>query len=273
MTQHHFESALVKLNYYKFGAGDKMMLCFHGFGMHGKQFKSLEAALGNRYTFIGFDLFFHKATRLKNQSLESVKKGLTKKELAGLIDDFCRHEGIERFSVMGYSMGSHYATAVVEELGPRVDEYIIAAPSSINPGKLIKFFSKNRTGNKILEKLVLSENALISMLYLFKRFKLVDDVGHSILLKEIDTPELRFNLYACFTYLRFLVTDEERLIKMLDDYNIRSIFIFGKRDKMYPPHIGKPFFNKLKRAEVILLDENHELITPNFVDALSGLLI
>jgi pimeloyl-ACP methyl ester carboxylesterase len=249
------------------------MLCFHGFGMHGKQFKILEATLGEKYTFYGFDLFFHKQTRLKDQSLTAVKKRITKKDFADLITAFCKHERINRFSVIGYSMGSHYATVVTEELGERINEYIVAAPSSINPGPLVRFFVKYKFGNKLLEKLSLSETALINMLNTAYRFGFIDNTARNILYKEIDTPQLRFNFYACFTYLRLFETDEDKLIKVLTEQNIRSIFIFGKRDKTYPLRIGKHFFEKLKKAEVIVLDENHEMITQSFATTLSGLLL
>lgn len=249
------------------------MLCFHGFGMHGKQFINLEPALGKKYTFYGFDLFFHKQTKLHDQSLTAVKKGISKKELAVLMTEFCKHEHINRFSIIAYSMGTHYATAVTEEMGDRIDEYILAAPSSVYPGAVIRLFSKNRMGNRLLEKLVLSKKALINMLNMVKWFRLIDDVGRNILYNEIATAELRFNFYACFTYLRFLETNEARLIKSLTENNIRSIFIFGKRDKMYPPGIGKAFFAKLKQAEVVILDENHEMINQNFVSTLSRLLL
>ena len=144
------------------------MLCFHGYGMHGKQFALLETVLGTKYTFYGFDLFFHKETKLHDQSLAAIKQPVTKKAFAALITEFCMFESIGRFSVIGYSMGTHFATVVAEELGSRIDEYIIAAPSSINSGTLIKLFSKNKCGNKLLEKLTLSERALIMLLNLSK---------------------------------------------------------------------------------------------------------
>ena len=153
MTGHYFVNDFVSLHYYKFGSGRRKMLCFHGFGMHGKQFKPLEGAFDDRYEYFGFDLFFHKQTRLNDQSVEKIKQGLSKKELAKMIEDFCEHEHIGRFSVIGYSSGTHYATAIVEELGNRVDECIMIAPSSVNPGRLLRFFSKRKTGNKIIEKL------------------------------------------------------------------------------------------------------------------------
>ena len=112
MTQHYFENDLVNLHYYKFGAGPKAMLCFHGYGMHGKQFKLLEGSLGEKYTFYGFDLFFHKETKLKDQSLAAIQKGITKKELVDLIEEFCKFENIEpllRYRVFhGYSLCDRY---------------------------------------------------------------------------------------------------------------------------------------------------------------------
>jgi pimeloyl-ACP methyl ester carboxylesterase len=272
MTDHYFENNLVKLHYYKFGNGPKSMLCFHGYGMHGKQFKLLENALGSNYTFYGFDLFFHKETKLKDQSLANIKKGIIKKELATFIADFCKHAGIGRFSVIGYSMGSHYATIIVEESGELVDEFIIAAPSSLEPGKLIRFFSKNKTGNNILEKLTLSEKALVRMLKVFKRLRLINEQDYKILFSEIGTAELRFNFYACFTYLRFLEMDEQRLLVAIGKNNIKSIFIFGNRDKTFPPKIGEKFIRKLEHCEVVILDEGHEMIKKDFVTSLTKLL-
>ena len=248
------------------------MLCFHGFGMHGKQFRDLESELGNKYTFWGFDLFFHKATKLKGQSLATVKTGLTKRALAKFILDFCIAHNINRFSVIGYSMGSHYATTIAEELPEMINEYIVAAPSSIKPGNIIRFFSRNKVGNKIIEKISLSKDAMVRLLNIFQRTRLIDDEGHGILLKEIETHELRFNLYASLTYLRFLTTDEAKLISALNNHPIRSIFIFGRGDKSYPLSIGKTFLPHIKNAEILNLNEGHEMINKRFAKVLGDLL-
>ena len=272
MTDHYFENDLVTLHYYKFGSGPQIMLCFHGYGMHGKQFKLLEGPLGSKYTFYGFDLFFHKETKLKDQSLANIKHPITKKEFAAFIQQFCNHENIGRFSVIGYSMGTHYATVITEELGPVVDEYIVAAPSSLDPGSLIKFFSKNTIGNKLLEKITLNKKALVFLLKSFKRLRMINAEDFKILYGEIGTAELRFNLYASFTYLSLLETDEPKLLTSLLENNIKSIFIFGSRDKSFPPHIGNKFIGKLKNKEVVILNESHEMIKKEFVTQLTRLL-
>lgn len=273
MTDHYFENKLVKLHYYRFGNGPRNMLCFHGYGMHGKQFKLLETALGSTYTFWGFDLFFHKETKLHDQSLSVIKKGISKQEVAALFVDFCHVAGIDRFSVIGYSMGTHYATIITEQLGNRIDEYIVVAPSSLKPGALIAFFSKNKIGNRILEKLALRSTILLATIKTFKLLRIIDNEAYTILYKEIRTPELRFNLYASFTYLRFLETNELSLLHSLIRNNIKSIFIFGKRDKAFPPSIGNAFIKKLPRAKVVILNEGHEMIKKDFVDRLTDLLL
>lgn len=245
------------------------MLCFHGYGMHGKQFAILEPFLGERYTFYGFDLFFHKETRLNDPSLEFVKRGLSKSELAQLVVDFCLHVGIGSFSVLSYSMGTHYATALVEKLPERINEYIATAPSCLKPGAIITFLSTNKLGNRLLEKLILSDQGMFRLLKFCRKMGFVDDKGQEILHREIATPELRFSFYACATYLRGLRTDFPRLIDVLNQPHIKSIFIFGKRDSMFPPSIGRKTLAKIPAAKIIVLDENHEMIKHSFAQALT----
>lgn len=273
MTEHYFENSFIKLHYYKFGNGPEHMLCFHGFGMHGKQFRVLEEKLGHKYTFWGFDLLFHKETELKDNSLPTIKKGISKDQLAAVFIEFCASEQIDSFSVIGYSMGSHYATVLVEKIPERIKEYLVAAPSSIEPGPVIRFFSENRVGNKIIEKLLMSEKATLSLLSLFKRLRIIDAVSRDILFKEVNTPALRFAIYGCLTYLRPLETDESRLINALDAHNIKSYFFFGKRDKNFLPSIGDAFFKKFTPTKIIALDENHEMINEHFASHLARLLL
>lgn len=273
MTQHCFENDFVKLYYYKFGNGPNAMLCFHGYGRQGKQFKILEAGLGQKYTFYGFDLFFHQQTKLKDQGLATIKKGISKQQLAGLITAFCKYEGIGCFSLLGYSMGTHYATAIAEELAPIVIEYIAAAPSCLNPGRLALFFSKNKTGNKMLAKLALSKQLPLVLLKLLKRLQLIDKEAFKILLSEMGTPETRFKLYACFTYLRFLETNSLRFTALMGAHNIKCIFIFGKRDKIFPYKKNGPVISKLKKAEIMILNTGHEMIKRDFAAALTGMLL
>ncbi len=272
MTDHYFSNDLVVMHYYQFGSGPKSMFCFHGYGMHGRQFKILEESMGDQYTFYGFDLFFHKETRLKDQSVAAVKKGITKSQLANLFRDFCDHTGVGRFSILAYSMGSHYATTIVEEIPERIEELFIAAPSSLKPGRILTFLSANRLGNKMLERMALSDKGMTGLLSALKKAKIIDQKAYDILFREISSPELRFSFYACASYMRFLKLDPDKFVAMLNEHQIRSVFIFGERDRSYPPSIGRLLIPKINLARQIVIDENHDMINRNFAKVLSGLL-
>lgn len=272
MTSHYFSNDLVDMHYYRFGAGPRNMFCFHGYGMHGRQFKVLEEAMGEEYTFYGFDLFFHKKTVLKDQSVEALKRGISKVQLASLFKDFCKEAGVDLFSIIAYSMGSHYATSLVEEIPEHIHELFIAAPSSLKPGKIITFLSGNRIGNKVLERMALSSNNMPRLLSVLKKIRIIDQKGYDILFKEVASPELRFSFYACASYMRFLTLNTEKFISKLNQHQIKSVFIFGERDKNYPPAIGKDIIPKIDLAKQFVINENHDMINLNFANALSRLM-
>lgn len=272
MSEHYFENELVIMRYYKFGIGAKDMLCFHGYGMHGRQFKVLEEALGDQYTFYGFDLFFHKETKLRDQSLDAVKRGISKRDLSTLFLAFCQKLGINTFSILAHSMGSHYATTLVEEIPEKVKEVFIAAPSSFKPGKIITFLSSNKIGNNLLERLALSDKGMTGLLSVLKKTRLIDQMSYDILLKEIATAELRFSFYACATYMRFLNLDGRRFIDKLNEHQIKSIFVFGERDNSFPAKIGNSIIPQIVLGKQIVINEDHNMINRNFGRTLSELL-
>lgn len=272
MINRYFENELVKMHYYQFGKGPKAMLCFHGYGMHGKQFRHLEEELGQQYTFYGFDLFFHQETKLKDESVSNVKKGISKQALAQLFLDFCKSQNIQNFSVIAYSMGTFYACALAEEIPERIDEFIAAAPASLRPGKVVTFLSSNNVGNKLLERLALSDYGMINLLTGLKRIKVIDQKAYEILFREIATPQLRFSFFACATYMRFLKLNPQTFVHQLNHHNVKSIFIFGEKDNSYPAKIGKSVIPKISAAKQLVINENHDMINKNFAKELSNLL-
>jgi pimeloyl-ACP methyl ester carboxylesterase len=240
MTAQFYHHPLVDLHYYQFGAGPKHLLCFHGLGMHGKQFTVLEKQLGDTYTFYGFDLFFHKQTKLKNQDLAAVKAGITPQ---------------------AYSLGTYYSAVLLKEMPEKIEEAFFIAPSFLKTPRIIQFLALNPIGNYLFQKLVLSEAGLHRLLKLVYNLKVIDQEAYEILYKEIETPQLRFDFYANMTYLRKLSIKLPQLITTLNEHKVNNYFIFGERDHAVPPHLAKLILPHLTQAKFKILDEGHDLIT------------
>lgn len=263
MTAHFFNHSLVNLHYYRFGNGPKTMLCFHGYGMHGKQFSILKEKLGHEYTFFGFDLFFHKKTKLQDQSLEQVKKGISKVDFCELITAFCDYEGIDRFSIISYSMGTHYASVLAEREALRIDKLFILAPSFLKIFSPLQLVSKNVMANYAFRKLFLSKNGIKVTLKVCKKLRILDEKSHRILTSEMATPDLRFAFYANVTYLRYLQTKPDALVAALNENKVDCHFIFGQRDKMYPSHLADELIAQSSYVRKTTIDEDHDMVNLN----------
>lgn len=272
MTSHFFDHPLVHLHYYRFGNGKKTMLCFHGYGMHGKQFKVLTEKLGEEYTFYGFDLFFHQQTLLKDNSIQHIKKGLSKSDFCAVINAFCEQEAIDRFSVISYSLGTHYATVLAEQEAARIDKLIIMAPAVLRIFLPLRLAAKNRMANYIFRKVFLSESRVRSILQLCRKLRVFDEKGHQILLSEMETLDLRFAFYANVTYLKHMEPKHDRLIAELNKNKVKCYFIFGKRDPMFPSHLADQWISQLDSVKKLVIDEDHDMVNPNLADKLYDLI-
>ena len=272
MTDHFFYHPLVSLHYYRFGNGPKAMLCFHGYGMHGKQFNVLTEKFGDEYTFYGLDLFFHKQTKLTDPSVAQVKKGLAQADFCAVMNAFCKHESIDRFSIMSYSLGTHYAAVLAVQEAARIDHLFMLAPSFLKVFPPLRIMAKNLIANFVFRRLFLSRNGVKMMLGLCKTFGVVDDKGHEILTSEMATMDLRFAFYANVTYLRFLEVERSDLVAALNANKVACYFIFGKRDKMYPSAIADQLVAQLHSVKQVTIDEDHDLVNKNLPEKIYELI-
>jgi pimeloyl-ACP methyl ester carboxylesterase len=263
MTSHFFSHSLVNLHYYRFGNGPKAMLCFHGYGMHGKQFSVLKEKFGNEYTFYGFDLFFHKETKLQDQSIDHIKKGISKIDFCELMTTFCDHESIDRFCLIGYSLGTHYATVLAEKESNRIDNLFILAPSFLKIFPPFQLMSKNGLANFAFRKLFLSKNGIKVALKICKTLRVIDEKSHDILTLEMATHDLRYAFYANVTYLRYLQIKQRDLIASLNKNNVKCHFMFGERDRMYPQSLADYMISKLNHVKKTTLDADHDMVNLN----------
>lgn len=260
MTAHFFNHHLVNLHYYRFGTGPKVMFCFHGYGMHGRQFTVLEEKLGAEYTFYGFDLFFHNQTRLTNQSLDHIKEPLRKNEFAELITAFCASESIDRFSVIAYSMGTHYASVLSELKANKIDHLFMLAPSFLRVFLAFKILANNKLANWLFYKFFMHKSAILFSLKLGKSLGLIDEKSYRILCAEMATPQMRFAFYANVTYLRHLETKPAAFAHVLNQHQTQCHFIFGKRDKIYHSNLADELIVQLKKVSKTVLDEDHDMV-------------
>ena len=257
-----FTTATNSLHYYEYGTGPQLLLAFHGFGMRGTQFKIFEQSLGEKYTIISFDLFFHGETKLVDDSVINVRKGLQSKIFAQQINDFLKanYPEVDKVSLLSYSIGTRMALCLIENIPHRIENAYLIAPDGIEPNKLLKLGGTNVVVNRLFYKLVYSPKTVHFLLNTLLKLRYIDESLHRILKAEFGTVETRLACYNTITYYAQLYFDRKKIADYINEHQLNIHFYFGKKDKLFPSSIGERFGKLLKQPNLHIFEEGHELV-------------
>ncbi len=257
-----FHTQSSSLNYYEYGSGSEILLAFHGFGMIGTQFKVLEAAFGEKYKIISFDLFFHGNTMIKDYSVDNIRRGLNAKEFSEQITEFLDSEypAVKKVSLLSYSIGTRMALCLIEHMPQRINATYLIAPDGIEPNRLLALGGANFLVNRLFYKLVYSPKTVQMLLKLLLKFKYIDSDIYRILKAEFSTTETRLISYNTITYYSKLSFDKRKLADAINTHHLDCHLYFGKKDKLFPSKIGERFAKLLNQPQLHVFDDGHELV-------------
>lgn len=256
-----FENNFARLHYYEYGTGTQILIAFHGFGMRGNQFSKLENALGGKFKIYSFDLFFHGETQLRDDTVNTIRKGLDATQIAHIIDDFLTSIGKKNvfFSLLAYSIGAKLALAMLQTMPQRVKNAYFIAADGFENNPVLKICSSKHINNWIL-KLVYNPTILYFVLNTLLRYKYIDEDLHRILSFEFSTQQYRMISYKTITYYSRLTFNRQHLAQLINENKIEAHFFFGKSDKLFPAGIAQRFGKLLNKPNIHIFKQGHELI-------------
>lgn len=254
-------AGLGKLHFHEYGSGTKAMLAFHGYGMTGKQFHVLENSVSRHYHIYGFDHFFHGQSELNGWNERQILGGMPREMVRLYAEEWFKIYGMQRFSVMGYSIGANFALLLVEEYPELIDEIILLAPNGISDFKGFDILTGRPLG-KLLFRIVTKSKWLAPfILRLLKNTTIIDESLYKIAFSETDTPGKRLDVYYTLNLIRHLKPDVEKVAVLINDYKIKCTLVFGRHDQLFPKASAAAFINALNDADVREAPFGHWLVT------------
>jgi pimeloyl-ACP methyl ester carboxylesterase len=266
----YFENNFARLHYYEYGTGEEILIAFHGFGMRGSQFNKFEKSLGNRFKIYSFDLFFHGETRLKDDSVDTIRRGLNTHEIADTLHSFLASIDKKDSSLLYYSIGAKFALAILQEFPTKINKAFFIAADGFENNLILKICSSKHINNWLL-KLVYNPKILNYVLKTLYKTNYIDHTLHRILSFEFSTESYRMISYKTITYYSRLKFDRQHLANLINQNKIETHFFFGKKDKLFPAGIATRFGKLLNQPNVHIFEEGHELINDNLSTYLKNL--
>lgn len=243
-----------QLAYRRFGYGPTTLLAFHGFGQTGQVFAKYENLLGDRYTLLAIDLFFHGSSQYRSNHL------LTKTVWQRLIDAFLQANAVDRFSVVGFSLGGRFALTTAELLASRVDQLILIAPDGITPSRWYKFATGSSLGRRLFRFVLTHLTFLSTIGHFLTRAGLLNRTLMRFVEISLDTPERRNLVYQSWTQFRLIFPDLERVGDLINEMRLETHFFMGSFDRIIPTSYVLPLTKRLHQFELTIVKTGHNLL-------------
>ncbi|HMH20481.1 MAG TPA: alpha/beta hydrolase [Puia sp.] len=263
---HHGSS---RISYSRWGTGDKLLLCFHGYGESGDSFAFLAAALGNEFTILAIDLPFHGQTEWKEgpvllpDDLLAILSQLT----AGLPG------AAHRWWLLGYSMGGRVALSLAEKIPEKIEKLILVAPDGLKMNPWYWLATQNAPGRGLFRWTMKKPGWFFFILKIASALGLVNRSIYKFTFNYIADPTVREELYNRWTTMRSFRPDIPAVRSSIREQGIAVRLMYGRHDRIIRWETGEKFRKGISAGcKLVILETGHRLLQEKNAEELLALL-
>jgi pimeloyl-ACP methyl ester carboxylesterase len=244
-----------QIHYSEFGKGDKALICFHGFGQSSAHFHKLEDALKEEYKIYSFDLFYHGKSFWHDKDTP-----LSKKFWNELIQKFILEKNIDRFSLLGFSMGGKFVMATLEKFSDKIDKIILIAPDGIKTSFWYSLATYPGSMTKLFRSVITKPNFYFNLVKFLSFFKIVDKGLLRFANTQMATRVQRRRVYYSWVVFKELKFDMKKIAFILNKNNIKLELFLGEFDKVITQKNMKKLLDKVNDYRINVLSSGHSTL-------------
>lgn len=253
MTQSKFlEHGKSTVHYVKAGQGQDVLLFFHGFGQDHSVYLPLIQSLAPHYQLYIFDLFFHGKSDWGYH-----EQPLTKSYWKELLSAFLLNEKINRFSVVGFSMGGKFALTTLESFSERVENIYLIAPDGIKTSFWYSMATYPFPLRMFFKSMIGNYNRFNRIAEFLSRKNLVDKGLVRFAEYQMGSEEKRKRVYFSWVVFRHLTFNLKKIAGLINRNNISLTLIAGRYDKVIEPKNMQHLLKHVKNHKFHILDSGH----------------
>ena len=249
-----------KLHYSVFGEGPKVLLMFHGFGHTLKSMRPFEEVLASEYKIYSFDLFFHGFSEWNHNDT-----ALESDFWRPMILAFLEENGIDKFSVLGFSLGAKVAMATTELFPAKIEQLYLVAPDGIHQN-IIYRFATSFLFKGAFRSIILHPELFHRVINILSFLRLMDKSVLRFAAMQMNSRDKRRRIYYTWTVYKGLKPHMGQLTKLLNTKKIKTEVYVGKFDRIIRLDHIKPFVNQLKCGQLFTLEAGHNNLIEKAAD-------
>ncbi len=262
------------MHYHRWGKGDKLLLCFHGYGETAATFAFLSEALDNEFTIVAIDLPFHGQTEWNDSSGQTLP--FTVNELLSILETLLSTLGIPAATpwyLMGYSMGGRIALSLLEAVPDRVARLVLAAPDGLRLNPWYWLATQTLPGRLLFRYTIHHPGWFLFVLRAGNTLKLVNPSIYKFVAGYVDNPGIRHDLYIRWTGLRKFRPHLPVIKDIIRRRQLPVRILYGRFDRIIRVKRGEQFRKGIEPyCQLTVLPAGHQLLRISNLPAILSLL-
>jgi len=262
-----------EINYFRFGSGKKLAICFHGYGETADSYSFLEVYAGTEFSFYAVDLPFHGETKWNEgydfnyNDLQSIIKEIIFKG--------SQLQSNLQLTLLGFSLGGRMALSLYQAMPDQIEKIVLLAPDGLKINFWYWLATQTWLGNQFFSFTMKHPGWFFGFLKILNSLKLVNTSIFKFVNYYIGERQVRQDLYARWTTLRKLRPDLKKIKSFIKQYKTAVRLIYGRYDRIILASPGERFCRNIEthcRLSIIhsghqVLQEKHaEEILPALLD-------
>ncbi len=261
MELYDIKSGNNKLGYRKLGNGKEALLAFHGFGQESSYFTGFAKATETRFTLYSIDLFFH-----GNSLWHDRGEPLSEEVWFSFVKALLQRHQIQRFSLIGYSLGGKLALLTCTQWASRIDKLILIAPDGIKTNLWYSLATYPYAIRKAFRKTVNRPRAFFLLVKIFRGLGLLDKGVARFAKSQMHTRPRRYRVYATWMVLRKIRPGLAKLTELINRYGIETEMYLGKYDRIITGKNMEKWLATLKKHQLTMLETGHTTLIEEVAD-------
>lgn len=261
LLPYHFSTKYLQLKegeiaYIKEGNGKKVLLFLHGLSSNSDAWYRNIETLDKDYTCIAIDLpGFGKSYKNADE--------FTATYFASIVKEFAEKMKIEKFTLVGHSMGGQTAIKFAAKYPEKLDKLILIAPAGIE-----KFSVFDGTAMKMVMNpttIMASTDEQIDRNYQLNFYKMPKEAAQMIQDRKNIVKSADFEAHAIAIQKSVKGMLDDTVTLDLEKISTPTLFLFGKNDALIPnkylhptltiDELSKTAQKSIKESKLVLIDE------------------
>ena len=245
-----------KIAYIKEGSGKKVLIFLHGLSSNSDAWYRNIESLDKDFTCIAIDLpGFGKSYKNADE--------FTATYFASIVKEFAEKMKIEKFTLVGHSMGGQTAIKFAAKYPEKLDKLILIAPAGIE-----KFSVFDGTAMKMVMNpttIMASTEEQIDRNYQLNFYKMPEEAAQMIQDRKNIVKSADFEAHAIAIQKSVKGMLDDTVTQDLEKISTPTLFLFGKNDALIPnkylhptltiDELSKTAQESIKGSKLVLIDE------------------